>query len=169
MPFFSEDKFNRQLSSGKGYRFQHSWELKAPVETVWNVVSEPENWSTIFYGFSIQQDPEEAPSLSEDACYSFQIKGSLPYTLSLKVDILKFLSKELMLVKMGGDLKGIGKFETCRYGDRTKINFKMNVVPVKFWMRLVAPIAGKFFVKNHNLIVDKSYQSLSNRVAMELG
>lgn len=169
MSLFSEDKFNRQLSSKKGYFFQHSWELKAPVETLWGIVGEPENWSSIFYGLSIQQDSEETTSLSEDSRYSVQIKGSLPYTLSFKVDILKFLKKELLLVEIGGDLRGIGKFETYRYGDKTKINFKMNVVPVKCWMRLVAPIARKFFVKNHNLIVDKSYHSLSNRVAMELG
>jgi hypothetical protein len=162
MTLDSEDRFNRQLSSRKGYSFKHLWEINAPLETLWDVVSKPDNWSSIFYGLSIQKDSNEMTTLSEDARYSFQIKGSLPYTLGFKVDILKFNEKELLLVRIGGDLKGIGRFETSRHGQRTIINFKMNVVPVKCWMRLVTPIAKRFFVKNQ---VIQKWFSLSHTKA----
>lgn len=139
--------------------------MNTPVHLLWDVVNEPENWASIFYGLSVDQRHRTFSGLAEDSRYSFTVKGNLPYSLKFQVRVLKLVEERLVQVKIVGDLKGSGRVETVCEGEKTKITFNMSVVPVKCWMRLTAPAARHLFIKNHNRIVNKSYDSLRARVA----
>ncbi len=150
------------------YNFRHEWDIDAPAGTIWEIVSSQENWSSIFYGASISGTDKESLSLSTNGRYIITIKGSLPYSLSLHARILSIEPEKSLLVKLHGDLKGLCKFDINPKEEKTNILFDMNVSPVKWWMRLIAPAAEKFFTKNHNLVVNRSYNSFKNRIAMEM-
>lgn len=177
MPLIS---FVTKLFSPQGYKgpllnhrtifnFRHEWNIDVPAETIWNVVSAPENWPSFVYGFSLAKKDNENPFLSANNNFFFTIKGSLPYSLSFHAEVLEIEPEKFLVVKVSGDLKGVCRFDIGSQEKMTKIVFDMNVSPVKCWIKLLAPAAKKFFVRNHNLVVDRSYHSLKNRIAMEAG
>ncbi len=162
------NKSGKQLLRQRKYHFQHEWNIEAPVGIVWEVVSGQENWSSILYGFSVTKTDKESSSLSTNGRYFITIKGSLPYSLSINARILSIKPEKSLVVKIYGDLNGICKFDINPKDEKTNIFFDMNVSVVKWWMRIIAPAAEKFFTRNHNLVVNKSYNSFKNRIAMEM-
>ena len=149
------------------FKFRHEWDIDVPAEIIWRIVSAPENWPSFVYGFSLSKKDNVNSSLSANSKFFFKIKGSLPYSLSFHAEVLKIEPEKFLVVKVGGDLKGVCRFDIGSQEKTTKIIFVMNVSPVKCWIKLLAPAAKKFFVRNHNFVVDRSYNLLKNKITME--
>ncbi|MES3017408.1 MAG: SRPBCC family protein [Bacteroidota bacterium] len=132
----------------RNYSFSTIFVVKAPVETVWSALSEFEGYGIWWKGVSnISVDRSvSSPVASMTVKYLF-------HRLSLVFNIYNLVENELCEFTAKGDLVGNGKFIVNKVKNGTKVCIVWQVVTVRVWMNIFAPILRPFFVFSHEKIM----------------
>jgi uncharacterized protein YndB with AHSA1/START domain len=147
------------------YKFLTRWELQAPIETVWDAVSDPRTYTKWFP--YISRVAQVAPGDPDGAgrAYRFTITGKLPYSLSFTVENVHQDPPRLLVSRSTGQLEGTGRWELSQEGDITTALYYWHVRTTRRWMNLTAPLLRPLFAWNHHKIMDKG----GTRLAAYLG
>ncbi|MGN8131437.1 SRPBCC family protein [Paenarthrobacter sp. 22069] len=147
------------------YKFLTRWELQAPIETVWDAVSDPRTYTKWFP--YISRVAQVAPGDPDGAgrAYRFTITGKLPYSLSFTVENVHQDPPRLLESRSTGQLEGTGRWELSQEGDITTALYYWHVRTTRRWMNLTAPLLRPLFAWNHHKIMDKG----GTRLAAYLG
>lgn len=147
------------------YKFLTRWELQAPIETVWDAVSDPRTYTKWFP--YISRVAQVAPGDPDGAgrAYRFTITGKLPYSLSFTVENVRQDPPRLLDSRSTGQLEGTGRWELSQEGDITTALYYWHVRTTRRWMNLTAPLLRPLFAWNHHKIMDKG----GTRLAAYLG
>lgn len=147
------------------YHFVTKWLFEAPIDAVWQVVIDAENYPK-WWPSVVKAKVVGSPQLRIGQKVDFAVKGSLPYVLNYQTELTAFEELKLMAVKSSGDLVGTGKWVLEEQGNQTLAIYYWDVGTAKKWMNFLARFAfvKKLMADNHELVMDAGYEGFKKRL-----
>lgn len=145
------------------YHFITQWELRAPLEKVYEVLHDTDNypqwWKYIAKVETVKKTDNEIGTIKK-----YFWRTALPYTLSFSLEATEVEQNALLTGRATGDLEGTGTWKFYRDNDITRVLYFWNVRTTKSWMNFFAPLAKPFFNWNHNLIMRAGARALAKKL-----
>jgi uncharacterized protein YndB with AHSA1/START domain len=142
------------------YDFVSVWHVNAPIQSVWQAISQPWQWPTWWRGLQRVERlaPGEANGLG--SIYRYVWKGALPYRLTLSIRIIRAEPPTLLEGEVTGGLCGLGRWQLSEEGEGTRVCFEWQVDGPQQWMRHVVPLTRRLFHWNHQRLMACGRQGL---------
>jgi hypothetical protein len=142
------------------YHFKTEWQFRAPLERVWTVVLDIENYPPWWKNFRrvrlIRGDGKSVGSVI--AC---EVRGSLPYSLTYQLEVLEATRLTHILLRSAGDLVGTGRWEFSEPAPGTsQAVYYWDVSTTNPILNLVAPLARRALARNHERVMANGYAAL---------
>lgn len=149
------------------YVFVTTWNFDAPVEAVWNVIEEADEWPTWWKGVISVTKLRSGDDAGVGAIRRTVWKSALPYKLEFDTEVLRVDKHSLIEVRAFGELDGTGVWQFADLGrDGTNVRYDWTVKTTKAWMNLLAPVARPFFRWNHDTIMRWGEEGLRRRLTI---
>jgi uncharacterized protein YndB with AHSA1/START domain len=148
-----------------GYRFSTTWVLEAPIDRVWDVLSENERWPEWWRGAESVEvlEPGDPDRVGELASYTWRAR--LPYRLAMDIRTTVVERPVLCEGRVTGELEGLGRWRLEEDAGRTTVTFEWQVVTTRRWMNALAPLARPVFARNHDWVMRNGEKGLARRVS----
>lgn len=130
------------------YTFHTSWRIHAPIEAVWEALSQPERW------------PAWWPGLERVVDGRFTWKGWLPYRLTVQMRTIRMEPPRLFEAVAEGDLVGRGVWRLEPEPGATLVRYDWTVSVAVRWMRHLELIGRPVFRWNHNIVMRRGGEGL---------
>ena len=149
------------------YHFVTEWFFDAPVEEVWEVLSDfqslPQWWPD--YKKLEPQDPHRTAEVG--AVYDVVVKGSLPYSLRFSLEITKLDPPFLNEHRAAGGLVGTGKWTLVPRDGGTEVKHFWDVGTTNPLLNFFArfSFAERMLAENHTAVMARGYEGLKARLA----
>jgi hypothetical protein len=150
------------------YSFTSNWEIRAPLERVWEQIDQGEDWYTWWNSLVGSKVLFQGQGDGIGKVMRYTWKSFLPFTLSINFTITKREMYKRIEGKSDGDLVGTGVWTFEERNGITYVQYKWDVKSTKRIMNLLSPVFKKFFVYNHNFIMHKGAKGLAKRLDAEL-
>ncbi len=142
------------------YHFKTDWRFRAPLERVWNVVLDIQNYPPWWKNFRrvrlVRGDGKSVGSIIE--C---EVRGSLPYSLNYSLEVLEATSLKSIRLQSTGDLVGTGRWEFSEPAPgESHAVYYWDVVTTNPILNLVAPLARGALARNHERVMANGYEAL---------
>lgn len=154
------------------YHLLTIWRIEAPLAKVYAAVESsllwPEWWRSVKEVKEIADG--RADGIGSVRRYAWQ--GKLPSRVVFDVRATRIEEQVSIEGTATGDLEGIGRWSFSRQGRTSIVEHDWQVRSNRWWMNLVAPLAGSIFIFNHRQIMEQGGKSLGRlldapRVAQE--
>lgn len=147
------------------YEFITVWNIDAPVERVWNVIEDanqwPEWWKGVLSVIELQKGDDNGVGSIRRTVW----RSALPYKLEFDSEVLRVERLKLIEARAFGELDGQGLWTFEATGDATRVQYDWRVKTTKAWMNFLAPVARPFFRWNHDTIMRWGEEGLKKRLA----
>lgn len=149
------------------YKFITRWHIAAPIEQVWNAITDFEDWPLWWDAVDSvgELDPRETNGVH---MRRFVWKTPLSYTLTFDTRIVVMQAPVKMEAIAIGDVEGHGLWELSASDRGTEIYYTWTVRTTKRWMNFLAAIARPLLEWNHNAIMRQGGRGLAQRLQAEL-
>ncbi len=142
------------------YHFKTEWHFRAPLERVWNVVLDIQNYPPWWKNFRrvrlVRGDGKSVGSVI--AC---EVRGSLPYSLNYRLEVLEATHLKHILLRSTGDLVGTGSWEFSEPAPgASQAVYYWDVATTNPILNLVAPLARGALARNHERVMANGYDAL---------
>ena len=142
------------------YHFRTDWVFKAPLATVWNVVLDIEHYPAWWRNFR-RVKVLKGDGKSVGSVIDCEVRGSLPYSLTYALEVMRSDPMRSIDLRSTGDLVGTGRWEFTERGH-------LDTLATYFWdvgtanpiLNLVAPLARALLAKNHEQVMANGYAAL---------
>jgi uncharacterized protein YndB with AHSA1/START domain len=148
------------------YSFVTVWQVPAPVDEVWRVLSDSERypeWWPSFVGYRLL-----TPGVTGVGSRAERVvKGRLPYLFRYRTLVTAFDPPRLAAYSAEGDLQGEGRFvlEPDPEAQHTTVTFYWDVQTTGRLMNLLAPLLKPLFAWNHNAVMAEGERALARKLA----
>ena len=150
------------------YHFFTTWDVDAPIDAVWDVLSDAAGYSTWWkYVHSVTELEPNGPD-GKGGLFLYKWGTALPYTLEFKMRVTEYEPPRLMEGRARGELEGIGRWELFEKEGYTRVTYDWRVRTTKTWMNLLAPLARLAFAWNHDVIMTEGGRALARRLGVNL-
>ena len=136
------------------YSFVTEWRLDAPIERVYDALHDSLAWPN--WWPAVKAVEEIRPATDRGGIGSvrrYTFKGSLPYSLSFDMTVERLDPPTTLAGRASGELEGTGVWALRDEDGRTVARYDWNVRTTRWWMNVVAPLAGGLFRSNHDLVM----------------
>ena len=135
------------------YSFVTQWEIRAPIETVWEELFHSERWPRWWKGLEQVVELEPGDSQRIGCVRRFTWRGRLPYTLIVDMRITRVEPPVALESLASGELEGRGLWRLSRSHHGTRVRYDWEVRTTKRWMNWLAPAARPLFAWNHDVVM----------------
>ena len=143
------------------YCFVTRWEVKAPLEKVWDAIYHSDRWPTWWKGVEKVEKIRPASGPHEvGSVRRFTWKSRLPYRLTFDMTVIRVEPKSLIESAAEGELQGMGRWTFSSIDGVTAVRYDWNVRTTQPWMNALAPIARPLFRWNHDVVMGWGLQGL---------
>jgi uncharacterized protein YndB with AHSA1/START domain len=150
------------------YSFITKWQIKAPLEDVWNEIQDSLNWPNWWKGVVHVQEIEHGDEQGIDGIRAYTWKSALPYQLTFNMK-LKEVEEHKKLVGIAfGELEGNGTWYFNYYEGITYVQYEWNVITNKSWMNYLSFLLKPAFNYNHNVVMRWGAEGLAKKLNAEL-
>jgi uncharacterized protein YndB with AHSA1/START domain len=150
------------------YAFVTKWQIRAPVERVWDAIYESTEWPHWWKGavdvHVLQKGDEDG--LNEVRSYTW--KSVLPYKLSFQMKLTQKHPPKYMRGEAVGELEGLGEWFLEQHEDITHVQYNWDVFTNKKWMNHLSFILKPLFKYNHNIVMRRGARGLAKKLNAEL-
>jgi uncharacterized protein YndB with AHSA1/START domain len=149
------------------YQFLTRWQFEVPIERVWAVITDvaryPEWWPGVKQAVLLAPDR----SLRVGQAAEIAVRGSLPYTLRFRSEVVKFSAPQRLLVRATGDLTGEGEWNLTDTDRGTQVTYRWEVRLSKPGFALLSRLPGvrPMFERNHERVMAEGYANLCRLLA----
>ncbi len=150
------------------YHFFTTWDLEAPVQTVWEAISDALSYPRWWKYVAEVSELEPGPPDGIGGLYLYRWKTALPYTLDFEMRPTRREPPFLMEGTAKGELDGVGRWELKEMDGFTRVTYDWRVRTKKPWMNLLAPLARPAFGWNHDVIMKEGGRALAERLGVRL-
>ena len=151
------------------YRFLTRWQFDASIDRVWAVITDVERYPIWWPG--VRQATVLGPdkSLRVGQTAELAVRGSLPYTLHFRTEVLEFTAPERLVVRSTGELTGSGTWSLTPAAGGTEVTYLWQVTLEKPGFNLLTRLPGirPFLERNHDRVMAEGYTNLSRLLANE--
>lgn len=150
------------------YEFVTKWWIAAPLEKVWDAISEPETWPSWWKSVEKVELIREGDKDGIGSVRKFVWKGRLPYKLIFEMQVTRVERPFIMEGIANGELTGSGIWTLEQRDKSTAIRYDWRVRTTKWWMNLLAPVARPFFRWNHDYVMHQGGEGLARHLNAHL-
>jgi hypothetical protein len=150
------------------YSFVTHWELKAPLEEVWNAIYNSLEWPQWWKGVHsvVEIQPNDESGINGIRSYTW--KSALPYRLTF---LMQLTEKEHLKRLKGiatGELEGTGEWHFSEQNGIVHVRYDWNIVTNKKWMNAFAFLLKPVFKFNHNIVMRWGGEGLAKKLGTTL-
>jgi hypothetical protein len=150
------------------YSFVTNWELKAPLEEVWDTIYNSLEWPQWWQGVKsvVEIKPNDAGGVNGVRAYTW--KSALPYRLTFSMQLTEneFL-KKLKGIAFG-ELEGTGEWHFSEHNGIVHVQYNWDIVTTKKWMNAFAFLLKPLFRFNHNIVMHWGGTGLAKKLGTTL-
>jgi hypothetical protein len=143
------------------YHFVTHWRVKAPVEEVFDIISNPTDltrwWPSVYLDVD---ELKRGDKKGLGKIVALHTKGWLPYTLRWQFRIVESDAPRSFTLEAWGDFVGRGTWSLERDGDWTNVTYDWRIRAEKPLLRRLSPILKPFFAANHRWAMARGEESL---------
>jgi hypothetical protein len=150
------------------FEFVTFWRIRAPLETVWQMVYDYERWPTWWRGVEQVNIVQRGGRDGVGTVMNQVWKSALPYRLRFQTRLSRVEPLRMFEVTSQGALDGTGLMQFSKEGDVTVVQFDWRVDTTESWMNLLAPVLRPLFRWNHGTIMNWGGECLSRKLSADL-
>ena len=147
------------------YAFVTHWSFEAPIESVWELIANSENWPSWWPG--VEKVELLEPGLDGGEVGSLRRltwKSRLPYKLRFEMRTTRVERPRVLEGRAIGELDGTGRWELRQDGGWTHVRYDWRVATTKPWMNVLAPVARPLFAWNHDVVMGWGGEGLARKL-----
>jgi carbon monoxide dehydrogenase subunit G len=152
------------------YSFLTTWCVDAPLDRVWEVLSDPERYPEWWKGVrkATVLEPGEAGAVGVGTLYRLTWRSKLPYTLEFDSRVTRCEPPHLLEGRATGELEGVGVWRLYEGAAGTAAIYSWDVSTTRAWMNAVGPLARPVFAWNHDYVMRQGARGLAALLGAEL-
>jgi uncharacterized protein YndB with AHSA1/START domain len=150
------------------YRFESEWELTAPIDAVFELLSRPEEMAVWWPSVIECSLLEEGDETGVGTRVAYTLRSPVVYSLSFEAKAIEVDRPRLIRTLVRGDLIGTGTYLLDGAEGGTTVRFLWHVATTKRWMNLLAPVARPLFVWAHTRVMEKGAAAMAQRLGARL-
>ena len=125
------------------YSFVTIWRIDAPIGKVYDAIRDSLAWPTWWHAVTAVEQLQAGDALGIGDVRRYTFKGRLPYTLAFDLRVDRIEEPNVLGGVASGELAGTGVWTLTEDGPSlTTVRYDWNVRTTRWWMNLLAPIAG---------------------------
>lgn len=151
------------------YEFVTIWRVEAPIEAVWEVINDSQNWSQWWRGVLKVKEIKNGDQNGVGDIFRSRWRSRLPYTLEFDSEVVRVEHLKQIEARAFGELEGSGIWTLTKESENvTNVRYDWRVKTTKAWMNWFAPIAKPFFRWNHDAIMRWGAEGLAKKLNCRL-
>lgn len=150
--------------SSRSYCFTTHWDIDAPIEQVWSLLANPQDWPQWWPGCEKVIRTKTPGRADSGPRYFFIWRGRLPHRLKIEMAIEKEEPLQCLAGAVTGELIGWAGWCLSETRTGTAVRFDFEVDGPKPWMRRLAPLTRSLFYWNHRQIMEQGRIGLKQRL-----
>ncbi|MBS1626991.1 MAG: SRPBCC family protein [Bacteroidetes bacterium] len=150
------------------YSFITKWEIKAPIEDVWNAIYLSNNWPNWWKGVLVVKDISTGNTNGIGDVKRYTWKSALPYKLTFNMKLTENKLYEKLSGIAFGELEGNGTWIFTHKNNITYIEYHWNVITNKWWMNIFSFLLKPAFQYNHDVVMRWGAKGLAKKLNTEL-
>lgn len=99
--------------------------------------------------------------------YRTTVRAAAPYTLRWEMEVVR-VGSDVVAWRATGDLVGAGRWELAEHDGITEIRSTWTVRPTPWWIVLLWPVARRWFVHNHDVLMRRGARHLAAHLDADL-
>lgn len=152
----------------KQFNLVTEWDLDAPVERVWPLLTKVEEWPLWWRAVKHVELMQEGDADGVGAVHRMTWKTALPYQLTFDSRTTRIEAMSVIEGQATGELDGVGRWTLRPQGTGTHVRYNWNVEVTKPWMKALAPVLRPVFAWNHNVVMGWGEQDIRARLAADV-
>ncbi len=152
----------KQAIEGDEYRFLTRWQFDAPIDRVWAVITDVERYPDWWPGVRKAVVPGSDKSLRVGQVAELAVRGSLPYTLHFRTEVVEVAPPERLVLRSSGELTGRGEWSLAATERGTDVTYLWEVKLDKPGFGLLVRLPGvkPLLSRNHDRVMAEGYANL---------
>lgn len=147
--------------------FATSLRLRAALPRVRAAALAPETWLPSWRHLRTLEVIAAGDQSGLGRRYRTTVRAAAPYSLRWEMEVVR-AGHQLLVWRASGDLVGAARWELDEAEGITRIDSTWTVRPTPRWMVLLWPVARRWFVRNHDVLVERGARHLADRLGAEL-
>ncbi|MEX2550055.1 MAG: hypothetical protein WD638_07500 [Nitriliruptoraceae bacterium] len=94
------------------------------------------------------------------------VRAAAPYSLTWEMEVVR-AAPDLVAWKATGDLVGAARWDLDENGGITRILSTWTVQPTPRWIVLLLPVARRWFVHNHDVLIRRGVHHLADHLGTQ--
>ncbi len=150
------------------YSFITRWQIKAPVQRVWDAIYESTEWPQWWKGVLDVKIIEPGAPNGVNGVREYTWKSALPYKLAFNMRLTERTDLKHMRGVAFGELEGEGNWFFEQKGEVTFVQYNWDVFTNKAWMNYFSFLLKPAFKFNHDVVMRWGAEGLAKKLNAEL-
>jgi hypothetical protein len=150
------------------YAFITRWQIKAPLNKVWDTIYSSLDWPGWWKGVIDVKELEKGDENGIDSIREYTWRSILPYKLAFNMRLTELEQYRRMKGEAFGELEGEGEWFFEEKDGITHIQYNWTVFTNKAWMNYLAFIMKPAFNYNHDVVMSWGAKGLAKKLNAEL-
>lgn len=150
------------------YQFITRWLVAAPPETVWAVMTAPQDWPQWWPGLLRVAELESGDARGIGTKVEYHWQGVLPYRLIFGMELLERREGKLLSARAFGELDGLGEWRLFKSKDGTLLEYNWQVYTRKWWMNVLHFLLRPLFRYNHDVVMRRGAKGLAGKLGVDV-
>jgi uncharacterized protein YndB with AHSA1/START domain len=148
------------------YHFVTRWQVDAPIEDVFDAISESERWPSWWKGVEQVFELERGDDDGIGRRLHLVWKSALPYRLAFDVTVTRVDRPNALEAHATGELEGTGRWDIRESPNGgTDVTYYWDVRTTRRWMNALGPLPGPIFRWNHDYVMRSGGRGLRRLLA----
>lgn len=149
------------------YDFHDEWEIHAPVEAAWDLISHSADWERWWPGLKSAVITNHNPEIIGSSV-ELRWRSKTGYHLQHRVTVTEVEPDGTIKFRSAGDLIGNGSWQFVRRDRSTHMIIDWHVRTTKAWMNMFAPLLRPVFLRNHDSLMKNGEKGLNRYLQASL-
>lgn len=144
------------------------WRIDAPIDAIYKVIQDSLAWPSWWHEVTRVEELRKGDERGIGSLRRYVFKGKLPYSLAfdLRVDTIEAPTR--LAGTACGELAGTGVWTLSADGPSlTRVRYDWNVRTTRWWMNLLAPLAGGVSRSNHDFVMSGGLEGLTRLLGVK--
>ncbi len=143
------------------YSFVTTWAVEAPIDDVWEAISQTERWPTWWRGVKVAEQLEAGNGDGVGSLHRYVWSSLLPYDIEFRIRTRTVERPYLLEGDADGNLRGTGRWRLWEGGSGTAVTYEWEVETTIAWMNAIAPIGRPVFHWSHDHVMRNGGRGLA--------
>lgn len=159
-------------ATGRRYEYVSDWQIDAPIEAVWQALTEveawPRWWRYVRHVQTLRAGRRGGSDAGLGALRRIAWSSRLPYGFTLDVEVVEVQRLRRLVGRATGGLEGTGTWVLWPQGATTRVRYTWALALNTRWMKLAAPLLSPVFRWNHEGVMHAGAIGLAGRLGARL-